>query len=430
MKKILSYRDQRILKISEQLILNSKRIAIEDIMKINRCSLKTVYEDIEFLEEAWGEILDIQVSIGSIYSPNTSIADLMMIKRSIYNHTLAVRICLSLYCDGAQSIQELSQSLHYSASKIRKEIISCNELLEDLKIKIISKDAKYMVVGSDNRVLAYLAALAVLGSGYPEEIYHNYETLIEKSNLEEKIGFKIPSIIRDEILLADYFYQWHHGQEVDDYYCSMLTKEIEKDISQIIASHHLKVDELVPIVTKIVRSMYFKMTTFQQDNLFYMHRYYYFYYLFRLENKKFVEHYEESLISLEEKWKIPILSFKEELLFLLYVNIPDIRAYRKCKIAVHSDLGRGHAQVLIERLRKNFSSHCFSVFDEEERYHLILSTSKHALLEKVSDVPVLEISDLITSYDYYTIYKMLYHGESNCEEMPTLIKRKRGLKAL
>ncbi len=424
MKKLLSYRDQRLLKISELLILGSRPIAIDEIMKVNHCSLKTVYADIECLGEFWGSILNIENFVGSIYSANTSIADLMKIRQDVYGNTLALRLALNIYFYGGQTVQDLSKTLHYSESKIRKEITACNQFLKNLNIQIVSKDALFSIEAEDEATLAYLVSLAVLSSAYPKEVYENRESLIARSQFEEIVGISVPPGIREEILLADYFYQTKNPDNSSACFFPQLPEKMKNDVKEIIYQYVSDGEEVSEIIFNILQSLYFKASIFRDKDIFFMNRYSYFYYYFRLENRPFLERFEDHLLSLEQKWNLSLTVFKEELLFLIYINMPNIRDYRECKIAVYSDLCKEHAEMLAMRLKKSFVMHEFSVFDEEEQYHLVLSTSKSEILAKNPEARVIEISDFITADDYYDLYQALYYEDQDCGTLYQFTKAK------
>ncbi|HEY4537154.1 MAG TPA: helix-turn-helix domain-containing protein [Erysipelothrix sp.] len=408
MKSLLSYRDQRILKISELLILNKESLTYDDVMKVNACSLKTVYEDVAYLEKTWGHLLKISIENSTIKSENTSISDLMRLKQSIFRNTLALQIGMHLYFEGAKKMTQLIDLLHYSESKIRTEIRLLNELLAPLNIGIVLENGYYTIQTDNNFKAAYLVSLTILSSGLPMEIYEQRHILIAQSKIEERFSFKLPNLIKDEIALADMILA-QKGLDNDLSNCRTKMPEAMRDfITEMWVITFGDDLELPEVYYDVFEIIYFKAHVFK-ENIFYMHRYNYFYRLFAQENKQAIKFYEEKMALLSAQWDVEMISYKEELLFMLYINVPTMRLYRKHKIAVHSDLGQEHAFVLLKRLKKYFFLHEFFIYEEEKHYDYIVTTSKWNLKTHCSEDKIVQVSDFITKQDCDALYERIYY---------------------
>ena len=408
MKSLLSYRDQRILKISELLILNPEPLNFEKIMEVNNCSLKTVYDDVAYLQETWGDLLKITMEQSTVHSENPSIADLMYMKQSIFKNTLALQIGMHLYFEGKKKMSQLINALHYSESKIRTELRKLNDLLVPIGINICLVDGYYEIQSKNNFVTAYLVALTILGSGLPEALYENRQSLMESSDIEQRFSFKLPALIKNEIFLADALLKIK-GQENDLEACNIAMpsemREFINDMWQTTFGTRLAVSETYFEVFEII---YFKASIFS-ENIFYMHRYNYFYDLFAQENTAAIAYYEERLMTLSEQWQIEMWRYREELLFMLYINIPDMRLYRSHHIAVHSDLGDEHSLVLLKRFKKYFFLHEFSIYEKDKDYDYIVTTSQWKLSCDLPEERIIQVSDFVTKKDYDILYKKIYY---------------------
>lgn len=410
MKALLNYRDQRILKICEMLVLSDVPLSYEEIMMENGSSLKTTYDDVLYLEHTWGALLNIRISNGAVYSSSPSIADLMYIKRSIYKNIISLQIGLHIYFNGPQKLTELIEMMHCSESKIRKEIIKLNKVLKDNDIKIELREGKYAIKAQSQYVLAYLVSLTIIASGYPEAIYKNREQLMALSTIEKITNFKLPAVIRNELLLADALVNRHAHENDALTFCSPLPKQVLEDIHSIAKEFIDDYEAVKDTVVSIFQTLHFKVSIFKK-NMFYMHRYHYFYYLFSEENREFIKLYEKYLKVLESRWHLSFYAYKEELMFLLYTNLPTVRRYKSAHIAVHSDMGKDHAEILIGRFKKHFHNHQFSIYDDLGTYDFVISTSKHSSNIKRNDLVVLEISDFANKNDMFNLYNFIYNKD-------------------
>lgn len=408
MKSLLSYRDQRILKISELLILNREAISFEKIMEVNHCSLKTVYEDIAYLEKSWGHLLRISSEHCTIQSENTSISDLMRLKQSIYRNTLALQIGMHLYFEGDKKMSELIDILHYSESKIRTEIKALNDLLSPFGMSVVLVNGYYTIQTDNNFKTAYLISLTILGSGLPQEIYENRHLMIAESKIEEHFTFELPNLIKDEILLADRILT-QQGKENDLAACeTKMPDEMRLFVEEMWLTTFGQDLALPNVYYDVFEIIYFKASLFK-ENIFYMHRYSYFYRLFSQENKQAIKFFEDKIAFLSTQWGVNMISYKEELLFMLYINVPTMRLYRKHEIAVHSDLGKEHAYVLLKRLKKHFFLHDFFVYEEGKHYDYIVTTSNWNLKTDLAADKIVQVSDFITKQDCDALYERIYY---------------------
>lgn len=412
MIQVLSYRDQRILKMCEMLILNSEPVTVQEFMEANNSSLKTVYDDLDYLKVKFNHILHVAIDNGNVSSEDTSIGDLMAIRKSIFYKNLAIRIYATLYFEKEQTMNDFIDKFHYSKSKIRKEISRCNEMLKHINVAIEANEGVYTLKAEDESVLAYLASLVVLGSGYPDYIYEEKAALIASSDFEKERNFKVPSVIRDEILLADALFKKYSCNTECPIYCAPVPEALIDDVKNRLHRYGMRNQSELCLCEDILRSLYFKMSVFKKQSILSMQRYQYFYYQFSQENSRFVLAYEKNIRELQERWNLPFSVYQEELLFLIYIHFPHIREYKRFKIAVYSDLGCEHAQILLKRLEKNFQLHDFEVFDKEKDYDLVLSTAKHDICFGQCNSKVLTISDFLTPDNYRDLYHALYMSQS------------------
>lgn len=418
MLKLLPYKSQRLLRIAEALLLRDGLITFEEIRSKNRCSNKTVYNDVAYLERNYQDLLHLEVIANTVESKDMVISDFLRFRQILMQESLHTRVLFEIAFTHRPTLYKICSNLMYSESRIRFVISELNDYLANYQVQI-NRDSEYnnYYFQTENPAALLLLLVFLLDDRFEDYISKDLEGHYLKmyQNHLNLYPHKLPSFLESKLKKSYMLYQA----------MNMRSLHVQNDPLIYVQNVHQKHQSIAEVLELEMKD--FKYLDFNADNLeklttvalYYLeyqefvperfiHKYnrgVYFYRQFHHENPALIQCYEENLNSISKKMNAKLCEYKEDILFSVYHSMPEWRLYPGLKIGVFSDLKKDHAQSMMLSIEAHFPMNDYAIFDANENYDLIIATNYDA---SFGDTDYILISDFVSVQDIYRIYQAIY----------------------
>ncbi|HEY4544758.1 MAG TPA: HTH domain-containing protein, partial [Tissierellaceae bacterium] len=105
----LSAKDRRHLNIIEYLVFKENYISVYEIEKLNQCSNRTVYNDIEEIYQRFGKQLDASFSKNVLKIRNISSGNYEQIQKKILNKSTEINVMKTVFEKSNVTVEELAK---------------------------------------------------------------------------------------------------------------------------------------------------------------------------------------------------------------------------------------------------------------------------------------------------------------------------------
>lgn len=429
MKHLISSKTIRILTILEEVYCNP-RVYIDDLAVINMCSKNTARADLDYIYEHWQDTLKMTVDHQAVLIENRAMGDLMQIKESLLRGEIALRLLINIFIKPHYSICDHSLELNYSESHLRKTISKINEFLSemDASIEYLKDEAesKPVIVAKNEITICHLLAnLYTIGNfqlTLPLEKADSisvFETYLVKLNLPITLSMRtyldvLSQITRERYRQGFYTredlkrdYEVLYGSfEISDF-IDVFRSNMQTDLMAYFSKTYLEQHQTdFKMVNDVVIALLFKIIASSRNVDDVLNRYRIFHKRYSVEYPKGFETFNESLDKYSTLIGKPFKEYYAEIIYNLYIHVPNIRPTPGYRLGVYSDLGVSHAYTLVQFVQRHFPGHIVSVYDEKESYDLVFSTVSN---NKGIKEPVILIGDLPGSVDIHNIYMGIYY---------------------
>lgn len=441
MECLVSSKVVRILNILEEAYFKGT-ITVETIEKMNQCSRNTVKADLEYLESNWGSLLDIEVCNQSISITNIAVGDLMMIKESLLTQEIVLELYMNIFFKPHYSIYDHSLDLNYSESHLRKTVGRINRFLKSIDAKI-----EYIKEGTESRPVIHSKDEIKLNNltvsiycmapfkGYISEGECNSDPIydfITYYNLPLTAPFKryinIVSQVsetriqqgfytRDELCQSyNKVYEKYDIASIRGIFEECIKSELngyfgEMYIQQHISDFKVVGDVLTCFMLKIM------VSPSNLDNI--LNRNEVFYHRFKISHEDGASVMSNVLERYSNVINRSFYDYFGDIVYNLYIHLPNIRPYKSYRIGVYSDLGISHSYSIMNFVKRHFSVHQTEVYDENAIYDYIITT---VINPEISNKEIqINISDLPGGDDLYKIYLAIYNGGQNFQSEEVLL---------
>lgn len=430
MINLISSKAVRLLRILEEGYFN-QQVSIDSIANLNNCSKNTVHADLALLELNWPEKLKIDVGSLSFSIGSISTGDLIRIKETILREETSVQLLFNIFFKPNFTIYDHSLDLNYSESHLRKTIRKLNKFLEVINTQIeyikIDNDSKPIINTEDELLLCHFIANFFLMTNYEDTFITDeeveisvFETLLNESNLPisfpmrkffnvlAKVSYTRYSqgfCTREELMKQyEEMFKDRNMREFIEIFNETLDNELKSYFGKMYLEQH---QSDFKAMNDLLITLLLRIIVFNKNIDTILNRYNIFYQRFSTEHGRAFGTFNETL----DHFKVIIGKDYEEyygeIIYNLYIHLPNIRPGQSYQIGVYSDLGKIHAYSLIQTLNLHFPTHTIETFQEDEYYDFVISTvSDEEQLEAYDEIL---ISDLIGSDDINNIYTAIYN---------------------
>lgn len=412
----------------EQSILNES-VDISDIRIFNECSKTTVYEDIDYLSENWGDILDIRTDRTRFSVHNRAMADFQYVKHELLRNEIGISTFMFIFLHPHSSMYDIVDHVNYSESHVRKQIYRINKFLVPFMstIEYDTSNKTYSITSKNETFLHYLvieiikltsytdlpelsdehkATLDQIFNGifkyFPSDTVNNFSMLYRTAliRIDQKMYFEEEPIY-DYLKSIEKIYTTNIIPDSRTY---IDTKFRDFFISNDISLPDEELKKIIDIIVGIILRAYIypeRVDTF-------VNRYDIFYHQFTEINPFFSDAFTTLLIDFKEKHGVDVTDYTGEILFQIYTNVQDLRKYRHFEVAIYSDIGKEHEDSMILTFKKHFPLQHISSYDPNKSYDITLTTSKLRFEGVETCGEVFAISDIIGNRDLSQLYEALY----------------------
>lgn len=390
-------------------------ISFDEIKLINECSLQTVYNDVEFIEEQWGGVLSIESINNQIKASHKSFSDYLEIEASLLRDEILVQLLFSIYTDNKFTIRKFQSNNYYSSTHIRNQIQVLDECLHeiDCSISVNKETGEYKIVAGDlERLIFNLLHFHIIIFGHEEIGDTNYSCVDQLLN-EYNLILDNNHIV--ELHLYFYYLSFIEINPCDKFEQQIIKLNLIYDknkniIIDLLDKYNFEFDreELNQIVS-ILMVISFKAQAFNNIKPEYedLNRYRFFYSNFKKMDVHIINMIESDLRILSNLFQLNLYDYREEFVFYAYTLLPEIRTYKKYRIGVFSDFSVSHSESTIAYLNRYFPNQNFELFTENSDFDFVISNS-HSLLSTNYIEKIIYVGDLINENDIYNIYRQLF----------------------
>ena len=381
------------------------------------------------MEEHWGKVLNMRVDSLAVEIKNVAVGDLMSIKQSILKREIGLELLMNIYFHPDYTILDHAIELEYSESYLRKTITKINELLAVVNASIDylkeGTDSKPVIVAKNEIELMHMITNIYLVSDYASirpfkkvqpSVFSGY---IKRLNLQvtgpmrnylqtlafitdirysqgiitrEKMKRAYDYII-DQYKLHDFIsiFQCSIDNELGTYFGSSYIAQNQSDFKAMS-------DVLIALLLKII------VAGSSVDNV--LNRFQLFHHNFSLQHPTAFTIFNKSLARYTQLIDMDLEPYYGEIIYNLYIHLPNIRPHVGMRLGVYSDFGVDHAYSLMQIIKRHFQNHQIEVFREGEDYDYVCTTD--TMTDRLSDYDIIPMSDLIGCSDIQMIYHTLY----------------------
>lgn len=432
MYDLININSKRKIKILE-LLLNENSISIYDIMKVNSCSERTVYNDIEDIFE------DNIEGLSLVFNNRYLTANLKSNKKiEEYVHELIdqdkrIKLIFEVLYFPFKSVLYYSEQLEVSDVYLRNLLKEVNLFLEGFGSRIIINENKYHIEADDEVKFRVVMAeyintspsrlndfnktnfselmYAKFSKPFEYDLSKGYMITLEKvSDMRFEQGFKINK--EKDHLNSDYDCVLKYLiaiMEDNSIKFDQITNNVlifcEKNFSNKDLETFNKISEL--FISILVRHIVLgKIQYIQVDRLSR------FYLDFYSRYKDLVEKIKKSILdNIGPVFDINTTRFIEEVIFFTYISVPEILKEKIRKIYIVSDLGKEHCESLRFYFSSFINNHNFVCISSNDIDKINLETFDGIISTydlNIDSIPIIYVADFPTPKDLLEVHKLLY----------------------
>ncbi|WP_159649584.1 hypothetical protein [Erysipelothrix aquatica] len=429
MKNLLSAKTLRYLKIID-ITRETGVVTFDMIQAVNSSSKNTVYADLEFMREQWGEFLDIRVNKNNVFISNNAMQDFIEVRKELFRNEIGIRFLLNIFENPTHTIVDHALDLSYSESHLRKIVIEINKFMKQFKSEVVYNQNNALVYtttseGHLNYAIAEIIKFSDLEPTLPTVDRQVFaEVLNYVSTYKNVEAVHIVDNIEMIIRVAMYRIQTHQTTEtaiVDQFRNTVLAIDHETFHRDFVDSVERNFDALFDrtkidaesyetfLDTLYILVIWARTFPVKIDTI--MNRHAIFYKEFKRQNSYYANYVELGTQALGKDLGIDLLPFVDDMVFHIYNNIPHLRNYKRLDIAIHSDLGFHHTQAIIAFLMKYFNTQHFFEFDPKKEFDLLLSTTSSIFRGTPIIKKLYPISDLPNDRDIQNIFRLIQYTQ-------------------
>ncbi len=430
MKGLVSAKAERILNIMEYTLYRDN-VSFEAIMELNHCSKATAKADINYLYTEWQEQLNMTLDDHSFKIDNDSMGDLMEIKFSLLQDEITIKVLMNVYFNPNHTVYDHALDLGYSESYLRKQIMKINGFL-----KSIGASIQYHKIGDDSTVsldtnnqvaLMHFMTNLFIAANYSDVIkldldYDDsvFSEFLKEMNLQvtihmeeylkvlgfithvrydQKIITRRQMRLRYEAIYSDMNFQIFYSEFQDSLEAELSSYFGEDYILQHQADFKGVADVLMGLILRMM------VSPGNVDSLF--NRYNIFYKRFAVQHTRGHRIFNRALHRYSSIVKRDFSDYYGEIMYHLYVYLPNIRPKTSYVVGVYSDLGLTHAYSLLQFFETHFPILNVSVYDEAEDYDFVFTTKRVDAINSYYEA--VSINDILGKEDIALIYATIYN---------------------
>lgn len=354
----------------------------------------------------------------------------MLIKQSLFQNEFSLELLFNIFFNPTKSVYDHSIDLNYSESHLRKTIMKLNEFIASVGAKIeyqkygtesrpvISTDQEirlnhfitqlYLIGKFDdiyplrevNQLSVFESFIAQLNLPITEPMVPYLKTLAKVTDARYKQGFNTR-----ENSLQEYqnIYQEYKVSDFSSIFHISTNNEIRSYFGRPFLEQH-QAD--LKAVNDIIITMLLRIIIAGPNVDDVLNRYNIFYELFKIEQPGASRMFSETLSKYSSLIGKDFEDYYGEIVYNLYIHIPNLRVLLNYSFGVYSDLGVTHAFTVTRFIRRYFPAHRVEVYDKSKEYDFILSTIKQT--PEMEDFDPILVSDLPSSKDIQEIYHAIY----------------------
>lgn len=430
MEHLITSKALRFLKILE-FSYSKAWVSIEDLSQLNNCSKNTVRSDLEYLEMQWSEQLQMEIDLLGVHFNNISSGDLIKIKKSILQSEVSLTLLISIFLNPEATIYDHSLELNYSESHLRKTIVKLNKFLKTKGFKIEyfkeGSDSKPTLTTQDEIKLCYFISDVCVAMGFEEQVKTEkevaasvYSDFLNKLNLPVTTPMKEYMEVLSYISDVRYKQGFYTREEFMDAYTKIYQQYNMRDFIDLFndsLGHELKDYFGIPyleqheadfkVVNDVLISMLLRILVSSSNIDTVLNRYDIFYSRFSIEHGRAYKVFRSTLDRYADLISKDFEAYYGEIIYNLYIHLPNLRPYKKVLLGIYSDMGVSHAYALLQSFERLFLSQTIEVFQEGVDYDYVLSTVSED--DMIDGYNVIKVSDLPGGDDLNRIYMTLYN---------------------
>lgn len=455
MHHFLSFQDQRVLKIVKRVIVEDKDLTILDIQTMNNCSKRTVYNDLYFIEETWGQMLGYQIKGDQIYFENKSMGIMRIVVQKILQTNLSMQIMFELVIKPFQRAEDLAHKFYVSKSKVIREISAINQHLKPYGLYIDKRKSFYFwheLNFDETRLRVHLSRLlwgqqAVINTIQFRDLdlfkdfmdtvvipplvlndlqKEKFMLLIYSAYLREAHGFHFTSSSRRKHPhhpIADLWgtQLYHHVLNFSDHFKDVLSENtlnnatVQSFTQSFLKQfqHNYQKDDLRLLINNLsLQVQYYNLFPYIGEQI--LNREQLFGYRFAKQNPVLFQKITQTVRYFEHESRISIKDYIFDIIFHSSLLFPEKNIQSIRKILVISDYGYRHAAFLKYKMIEHFPSldiDCQSLdnyLQNQEfanQYDIIVSTWPN--IHNI-DKPWIIVGDVLSDQDFRKIFQKLY----------------------
>lgn len=436
MYRLVNERTKRLITIIHLLVEHEKEIHIAEISKINNCSERTVYYDLEKLTEEWNHLLKLDISQAILLSKYEGSGDLKQVVTSLLLEDHSIKALFLLFECPNKNIRYYAEKLKRSPSNIQSIFRNIDSFLQNYNagVKVIKN--KYFIFAEDElRIRSVIA-----------EIYWYLRKAPKNKTLTESTQIRINEIIQNSDLrghefVFQFFFSFYlvselreaQGFSVDtlkstfelleDY---LIFDDSLKQKMDIIFEHYIR--KLFVIEEKKLKSVNDICLFFLKRNILYSNkvlppvdRATIYSEMYAISNNK--AHFSTQEMNQHLRLDIDVQRLLEECLFHIDMIYRTFENYHSAKILIISDISIKHAEVIRNFISVHFPAHetdmhCFDFYHqkdeinyinkmiEQNHYSVIVSTK---LIPGIKKIPIAIVDDFPNDTSILKLFRSIYY---------------------
>lgn len=165
---ILDGPSRRMICLIEHLAISDGWLTVGKVAKELGCSEKTVQDDLHYIREKWGNLIEIETSFTyGIRMEHIPTSVLYFIFSEIFKEALAVRWLELVFCEPYHDLEYYAKKLHVSSSTLYRLHKKVNVFLDDYDVTVARRRSVFSIEGErELNVRIFMSTLLLEVSGH------------------------------------------------------------------------------------------------------------------------------------------------------------------------------------------------------------------------------------------------------------------------